>query len=143
LNFDADVNATVVKTFKNLASERVFDAWLNPELAKKWLFPDGSVTKVEINAKVGGRFTFTDHRDGQDIEHVGMYLEIDHPRRLVFTWATVHDLPDTDRVIVEIAKTPDGCELTLTHQVHPNWKDYTKHTENAWAKMLQAMETAL
>ncbi len=43
------------------APERVFDAWLNPETARQWLFssPADEGYAAELDARVGGRWTIT------------------------------------------------------------------------------------
>ena len=63
------------------AAERIFDAWLDPEIARKWLFAteEGEMVRAEVDARIGGKFIFDDRRGGEDIEHVGEYLEIDRP----------------------------------------------------------------
>jgi hypothetical protein len=32
-----------------------------------------------------------------------------------------------------------GCELTLTHEMKPEWADYAKRTEEGWAAILEGM----
>src|SRR5579863_7829139 len=105
----------------NASSERVFDAWLNPDSACKWLFATstGDMTRVEIDARVGGKFVIVERRDGEDVEHRGEYLEIDRPRRLVFTFAVPKYSSQQSKVSIDILWTENGCELTLTQEKFP------------------------
>jgi uncharacterized protein YndB with AHSA1/START domain len=145
MNADTSIHARVVRRF-SASPERVFDAWLDPRKVATWIFaagPADEIVRVEIDARTGGSFTFTLRRDGEEIEHTGQYLEIVRPRRLVFSWAIPKDSPDSDRVSVEIVPLETGCELTLTHELHPEWAAYAPKTEAAWAKMLEALARAL
>ncbi len=103
--------------------ERVFDAWLNPEIAGKWLFatPTGQMVRVGIDARVGGSFIFTDHRDEGDVEHVGTYLEIDRPRHLVFTFAVPKYSTQLTRVTIDIRATASGCGIDLRATNAASW----------------------
>lgn len=123
---------------------RVFDAWLDAGTVKQWMFvrPAEEMLRVAIDPRVGGAFSFALRKNGEEIEHSGKYLEIDRPRRLVFTWAEGED-EGIDRVIVAIAPHGTGCELKLTHELHPDWADYTARAEAAWTKMFDALEKLL
>ena len=81
------VTVRVTRRF-SASPERVFDAWLDPAKARTFLFATktGEMVKAETDPRVGGRFTFTDRRDGVDVDHMGEYLTIDRPRKLVFTF---------------------------------------------------------
>ena len=122
----------------DLAPERVFDAWLDPALIGKWMFGpavrDEEIVRLSVDARVGGSFSFLVRRQGTEIDHVGQYLEIDRPRRLVFTWGTADDLPDTSRVTIDIAGRAGGCDLTLTHEMDAKWADYKDRTEAGMAQ---------
>jgi uncharacterized protein YndB with AHSA1/START domain len=122
--------------------ERVFDAWLDPKTAGKWLFatPAGVMTRVEIDARVGGKFTIV-RRDGEEIEHVGEYFEIDRPRRLVFTFGVPKFSSEMTRVTVEIAPSGDGCELALLQEdVLPEWAE---RSAEGWSMILDNLERSL
>ena len=126
----------------NTSPERVFDAWLDPDRAAKWLFatPTGEMVRVEIDARVGGSFVFVDRRNGEDVEHTGEYLEIDRPRRLVFTFGVPKYSPLFTRVIIDIVARDDGCELTLTNEDVP--PEYLSSNEEGWTRIFdQLVET--
>jgi len=124
-------------------AERVFDAWLDPELLGKWMFGPGvrdeEILRLTVDAEVGGRFSFLVRRQGQEIDHVGTYREIDRPRRLVFTWGGVGSSEEESVVTLEIVGTDPGCELTLSHEIPPKWADYASRTEAGWTSMLNAI----
>lgn len=126
-----------------VAPERVFDAWLNPQTACQFLFatPTGEMVRTEMDARVGGAFLLVDRRDGVDVEHVGEYLEIDRPRRLSFVFRVPYYSQESSRVTLDFAPLEQGCELVLTHEgVLP---EYEASTEAGWKMILEALDTAL
>jgi uncharacterized protein YndB with AHSA1/START domain len=128
----------------NHPPEAVYDAWLDPASARQWLFttPDSEMVVAEVDARVGGKFRFVDCRkDMGDAEHVGEYLELDRPRRIVFTFAVPQYDPRYSRVAIDIAPTTEGCELTLSHDGVPDeWQDKTKQ---GWGMILGQLEEVL
>lgn len=124
-------------------ADRVFGAWLDPELAGRWLFATASrpAARVAINARVGGAFRFVERRAGEDVEHAGEYLEIARPRRLVFTLWERQRLPERTRVTVAIVPAGTGCELALVHErVLPG---EASRVEGRWTGMLYGLGTML
>ena len=138
------VTVRVARCF-TASPERVFDAWLDAKRAANWMFAtrSGEMVRAEIDARVGGKYVFTDRRDGEDVEHTGEYLEIDRPRRLVFTFGLPKVSPEPDRVTIEIVAQGTGCELTLTHEMKPEWAEYRDRTEDGWSKMLAGLAARL
>ena len=124
--------------------ERVFDAWLDPEKARYWFGPGmGEVVRVEIHARVGGFFSIVQRRNGMDVDHRGEFLKIDRPRQLIFTWGVPQDSPDTARVVIDVMPAGLGTELTLSHELHPDWAHQATQSEEAWIRMLEAMDETL
>ena len=147
----APVVVIVEQTFA-ASRERVFDAWLYPTGMLRWMFGpevrDEEIVHLRNDARVGGHFSFLVRRDGQPIDHVGSYLEIDRPRRLVFTWsAIVGDAEDsTDQpsvVTIDLAAAGDGSELTLTHRIDPQLAETADRTRAGWTKLLDQLDRAL
>jgi uncharacterized protein YndB with AHSA1/START domain len=134
----APVILTVTRDFA-APSETVFDAWLDPALARQFLFttPTSEIATCEIDARVGGRFFIVDRRGEELPEHHGRYLEIDRPRRLVFLFrgpGTTED--EWTRVSLDIVPTTAGCTLRLTHEIAPKWAEWKDRVRQGWAMIL-------
>lgn len=144
------IEARVTHHFK-AAPERVFDAWLNPAQVRVWMAAAlksfglaGEICRVEIDARIGGTFFFSDMRDGAEAKHWGTYLELDRPRKIVFTWivdASEEANPST--VTLTIQPEPEGCVATIVHEMDAKWIEFVSRTESGWARMLQQVEHAL
>jgi uncharacterized protein YndB with AHSA1/START domain len=135
---DPSVAAEVVHRFR-ASAEAVFDAFLDPALARRWFGPGlGEMTRVEIDARVGGTFCLVQRRGDVDAVHTGEYLALDRPRRLVFTWQTPPE-PDHSRVVIDITPLAIGCEVRLRHEMAPKWADFTDRAASAWRTMLGAL----
>lgn len=132
------VNIRVTQRF-SAPPDRVFDAWVDPGIAGRWLFATASrpMTSVAIDARVGGSFRLVDGQDGEAIEHTGEYIEIVPSRRLVFTVS----MENHSRVVVEIVPLEKGCELTLTHEGVP--LDDASRTEGRWTGILYGLGVTL
>jgi uncharacterized protein YndB with AHSA1/START domain len=125
------------------SAESVFDAWLDPQMIGRWMFGpalrDEEILHLKLDARAGGSFSFKVRRGDQEIDHVGVYREIVRPHRLVFTWGIAGESTDDSVVFVEIAPHGNGCELTLTHEMAPQWADYAPRVEQGWTTMLAAL----
>ncbi len=125
-------------------AERVFDAWLTPEITRRWLYTTdaGEIVRCEIDARVGGKYEIIDRRDSGEfkgeIRHIGEYLEIERPRRLVFTLSVPQFDPSVSRIEIEIVPTGTGCELTLTEfDTPPEWREASR---KGWTTLLGNLE---
>jgi uncharacterized protein YndB with AHSA1/START domain len=134
---------SVTRSF-TASAEQVFDAWLDPAIARHFLFatPAGEMIRAEVDARVGGKFVFVDRRpDMGDVLHTGEYLELDRPRRLAFTFGVPQFNPDFTTVRVEITPTAAGCDLTLTQTDVP--AEWAERSKEGWGKIIAGLEAAL
>ncbi len=141
----AEVLTTLVVTQRYAAPpEQVFDAFLDVAVARRFLFATATGEMIEASSdpRVGGRFVYVERRPGMgDVRHVGEYLEIDRPRRLVFSFGVPQFDPGMTRVQIDIRPDGQGCELTLTHEgVAPAWAEGSK---DGWRRILAGLGPAL
>ena len=136
---------TVLTVTRRFAAppERVFDAWLDPATAGQFLFatPEGVMEKVAIDPRVGGGFEIVERRPAGLADHVGRFETIDRPHRIVFLFRATMDgegggEDDWTRVTIEFGRDGDGCALTLTHEMDPQWAAYEHRTVEGWTMIL-------
>lgn len=126
-------------------SEQVFDAFLRPDAARHFLFatPQGEMVVAVVEARVGGAFNFTERRGDAEVAHTGIYLDLDRPHRLAFSLRVNQDATNTDRVVIDLMPRGGGCDLTLTHQLHPQWQEYGERTRRGWDGILDGLAQTL
>jgi len=115
---------------------RVFEAWTDPAQFMQWFGPHGmTITHCEMDLRPGGRWAVEAEGLGTLRAVSGKYLEIDPPRRLVFTWAWHENgrlaTPREHETTVALDFKPLGarCELTLTQS---RFRDRTGTDNHRW-----------
>ena len=140
------MSLTLILTHTFAASpERVFDAWLDPADARRFLFatPGGEMTRVEIDPRVGGEAVIVERRGAIEALHRLRYEAIERPRRLVFLFraclAGENETGEWTRVTIVIEPDGEGAWLTLTHD--GVWPDYEDRTRAGWTMILDTLAT--
>jgi uncharacterized protein YndB with AHSA1/START domain len=100
---------------------RVFDAWLDPAIAGRWLFATASqpLARVDIEARVAGTFCLVERHAGTLVLHTGTYVALVPPRRLAFTLSSCDRAEPDSLVTVAITPQRTGCVLALSHEGLP------------------------
>lgn len=141
----------------DVPAERVFDAWINPVMMRRWLMTNEGTNKLAVNEPVvGGKWTIVDHRNGNDYTATGEYLELNRPNRLVFTFQMPQFSELTDRLTVELKALDKGCEMTFTQVINvpheENWtqadiekalSEYRSSSEHGWNLMFGGLKDIL
>ena len=105
--------------------ELVWEAHHNPDYVSKWWgLPEAANHITEIDLRPGGRWRFGQRQaDGSEVIFTGEYLQLDPPRRFVYSkgWPKVpdergdHSVDLEDSVItISFEETATGTEVTLT-----------------------------
>jgi uncharacterized protein YndB with AHSA1/START domain len=87
--------------------EKVFEAWTNPELLKKWFAPLPWTTPlVETDVRAGGSSLMVMRGpDGNEFPNRGVYLEVVENERLVFTNAYTKAWEPAERAFMTVVLT--------------------------------------
>ena len=128
--------------------ERMFEAWSNPEVLRRWwgAGPDWTSSAVEIDLRPGGRYRFSMTDPGAAAEYIvgGEHVEVAPPERLVYTWTwETPGLPTGDLttlVTVEFREAPgDRTTVVLTHTGFTDGHRRDRHDEG-WRACLANLE---
>lgn len=113
--------------------ETVFPYFTDPARYAEWMGNQATLEPVP-----GGSYRVT-IRDG--VEAVGKFLEVDPPRRVVFTWGwTDHHAvpPGSSRVVVTLDEEDGGTRLVLRHHDLPT-DEQLDHHRKGWEMYLDRL----
>tara|TARA_R110002124_G_scaffold63350_28_gene173283 strand:- start:24 stop:464 length:441 start_codon:yes stop_codon:yes gene_type:complete len=124
----------------NAPVETVFNAWLSPEMLKKFMLPGTTtlVPRAETDPRVGGRFTIVMRDGGKDIAHSGTYLSIDRHSKIVFTWESPFSVDGSTVTLDLRALDAKSCEITLTQVKFASESARDGHRKG-WDGILEAL----
>ena len=116
----------------NAPPERVYAAWTQPELIKKWFTPKPVETIVaETDVRPGGSsYIVMRLPDGTEMPNRGVYLEVVPNRKLVFTDAFVSAWEPAEQPFMTVILTfeeQDGKTLYTARVRHWRVEDRERH----------------
>ena len=94
---EADPNVPTIRIIRDFDAprDRVFRAWVDPELVARWLGPKSSEMRIDQwNAHTGGNYRYAALQDGEEVAaFYGSFHEVRPSERLVqtFTWEGMPD----------------------------------------------------
>lgn len=153
MNITSTVMISMARRFE-ASPEQVFNAWVKPEMMKKWLFTSEKTNKiVNTDLRVGGTWEVVDHRDGVDYRAIGEYQEVREPNKLVFTFEMPQFNEAVDIVRVTISAVLDATEMLFTQEIvvphEEGWSDedvdkalaeFGTQTEEGWSRMFEELK---
>ena len=110
----------VTRTF-NGPARLVFEAWVNPELFKRWWVPksmQASLVSCEMDVRTGGTYRLVFRMGaGEPVAFYGRYVEVTPPSRIVWTNEEAgHGNAVTTVTFEETA----GKTRVVMHELHPS-----------------------
>ena len=75
------------------------------------------------------------------VRHTGIYQIIERPRRLAFTWNSIHAGENDSLVTVEFLASGDSTEIVLTHERLPS--DALAGHNGGWTDILNGLARSM
>lgn len=140
----------VLRRVIEAARDKVYRAWTEPDLLKKWFTPPPWTTDlVTLDLRPGGIFeTVMRDPEGNGFTNSGVFLEIVPNERLVFTDAyTAGWMPARKPFmtgVIELAARADGMTLYTARALHWRAEDMKAHEDmgfhSGWGKAAEQLE---
>ena len=132
-------DVVIQRTF-GASAGAVFDAWTQPDVIRRWLFVSDAneIRHIEVDLRVGGRFSIVELSGRDVIEHFGEYSAVDRPNRLDFTLEEPKQVPSHTRVELQFESAEWKCRLTFKQ-----WGVPRETTESRWERMFDTLDTVL
>jgi uncharacterized protein YndB with AHSA1/START domain len=134
-----DLTVNVSKTIAAPIT-KVFDAWLDPNTLAKFMLPMPGManSQVENEAHEGGAFTIIMQAGDKKVPHTGKYIEIDRPKKLVFTWESPESVDDSIVTLDFTELNDNQTNIELSHVKFIDEQRRSNH-EGGWGNILNAL----
>jgi uncharacterized protein YndB with AHSA1/START domain len=140
MNISQTIAAHVTREF-NASPQHVFASWMDSKIARKWLFSTtGEIVCAEIDGRAGGWFYIVEHRNGENVEYVGEYLEVVQPHRLIFMLLADKYSLNFERVTALFKAREIGCEVSLVHETRAERVEQMRRT---WIQLFYKLAESL
>lgn len=138
---DGPAVAVRIERTMRASPDRVFRAFLDPDLIRQWIAPDDlHVDRVAVEAKVGGRIEVWHSRNGASTgKFEGFFLVIDPPRELVYRWAFVGTEPEKGEyfdTLVTVRLEPEAGGQTRVSVVHERLEELQRGAPEIFARLV-------
>jgi uncharacterized protein YndB with AHSA1/START domain len=122
--------------------ERVWDALINPELIKQYLFGAEAIS----DWKEGSTLIYKSVWEGKEYEDHGVIKEVIPEKKLVTTyWSAAfgEDIPENYKTVSYVLELEgDDTTLTITQENNPT-EESKEHSEKNWTMVLDTMKKLL
>jgi len=147
MNAPQDRFELTLTRFIRATREKVFDAFVTPELMGAWNCPRGLAVQASADARVGGVYRLQmSARDGSRFVASGQYVELQRPARLAYTWSWegAGPLPAGLNTLVEVdlLARDGGTELRMRHSGFPAAAVRDSHGQG-WTSSLSRLNDLL
>lgn len=116
--------------------KKVFEAWIKPEIMKKWFCPqDLDVAEVSADLRVGGKYRIAMKDIHKTFVTFGTYRQIVPNEKLVFTWEWEEPGQSGSVVTVDFRDKDGGTEVVVTHERFTDMEGEKTH-EEGWTSAL-------
>lgn len=151
----ATEDAIHIERTMRASPERVFRAFLDPNLIRQWMTPrDLVIDRISVDPKVGGRIFVSHSRDGASTgSFQGEFLKIVPNRQLVYRWAFVGTEPENGEyfetlVTITLRPVPGGrSRVTVVHEKLAELRRGAPHVHSEvlreWNNSLDKLENSL
>jgi uncharacterized protein YndB with AHSA1/START domain len=137
----SDQDAVKINRMLPAPIAEVFDWWTQADKLREWMSPVG-MAEATVDLRIGGKFRIVMRSGDVAIDHTGEFLEIEVPRRLVFTWVSPFTGPEPSLVTVELE--PDGDDATRLRLIHSKLPQAIAASHrDGWGTMLERLATNL
>lgn len=126
----------------NAPRDRVFAAWLTPEIMREFMAPEGvTIGNLSVEPRVGGKYSIEMNTPQGIMTVGGVYREIRKPERIQCTWKWEEDKPEDEHdtlLTLDFIEHGSQTEVVLTHENFKSNESRESH-EHGWVSILDKL----